>query len=69
MRVSKISTLTGNRTERDIEITDDQILRFKEGKELVQTIFPNLSADDREFLISGITPEEWKDAFGEEKED
>jgi len=27
---------------------------------LVQEFFPNLSADDREFLLTGITPKEWE---------
>lgn len=30
---------------------------------LVQVVFPNMSADDREFLMTGITPSEWKDMF------
>lgn len=33
---------------------------------LVQNVFPGLSADDREFLMTGITPEEWDAAFGED---
>lgn len=30
---------------------------------LVQEAFPNMNADDREFLITGITPEEWAAMF------
>jgi hypothetical protein len=26
---------------------------------LIQDAFPDLSPDDREFLMTGITPEEW----------
>jgi len=29
------------------------------GGELIQNAMPNLSADEREFLMTGITPEEW----------
>lgn len=29
-----------------------------------QNAFPNLSAEDREFLISGTSPEGWKILFG-----
>ena len=25
---------------------------------------PHLSADEREFIMTGITPNEWEDAFG-----
>lgn len=29
-----------------------------------QNAFPDLNRDDREFLISGISPEGWRGAFG-----
>lgn len=64
MRITKISTLTGKINVRDIPVTAAQLLRWDEG-ELIQNAMPNLSADDREFLISGATPEEWEEAFGD----
>lgn len=33
----------------------------------VQTAFPGLSAEDREFLLTGITPEEWDAIFPDEE--
>lgn len=33
---------------------------------LIQNAFPELSAGEREFLITGITPEEWNELFSEE---
>lgn len=30
---------------------------------LIQDEFPNMSADDREFLMTGITPTEWAAMF------
>lgn len=35
---------------------------------LVQDAFPNMSADDREFLMTGITPAEWAAMFPKNKE-
>lgn len=32
---------------------------------LIQNVFPELSSDEREFLISGTTPAEWNKLFGE----
>lgn len=32
---------------------------------VVQTAFAVLSVDEREFLLSGLTPEAWKAVFGE----
>jgi len=34
---------------------------------LVQVEFPNMSESDREFLMTGITPQEWNDIFKEER--
>lgn len=36
---------------------------------LVQDAFPTLSKEDREFLISGISPEGWVKTFGENDEE
>ena len=35
---------------------------------LIQDAFPKMSAEDREFLITGITPTEWNKIFGDNKE-
>lgn len=32
----------------------------------IQTVFYFMSADEREFLLTGITPEEWNKLFSEE---
>jgi hypothetical protein len=32
--------------------------------ESIQNCFPNLSADDREILLSGISPNHWNELFG-----
>ena len=38
--------------------------RLSEGK-LIQEAFPELNVDQREFLLTGATPEEWEEIFGE----
>ena len=43
----------------------DGFLRYMAGKK-VQDCFPEMSADDREFLITGICPECWDKHFGED---
>ena len=40
---------------------------FQEGSPLVQNAFPDLNVDQREFLVSGITPTEWNNIFGEDE--
>lgn len=36
---------------------------------LVQNAFKGMSKDDREFIISGISPEGWLNTFGPNEED
>ena len=61
MIVTRTSPFTGNVHEMDIPLTDDEQARLASG-EAIQKVVPHLSADEREFLVSGITPAEW-DAF------
>ena len=44
----------------DPPITLEQLARYSAG-ELLQNAFPQLSAGEREFIKTGITPEEWVD--------
>lgn len=46
-------------------ITPEQMEAWEKGM-LVQDAFPHLDADQREFIVTGITPEEWLETFGEE---
>ena len=63
MIVSKKSPFSGEENTMDMDITEDQLNRWK-GGELIQNVFPHLTADEREFLITGITASEWEKAFG-----
>jgi hypothetical protein len=48
----------------DIPVTEEEIFRidnrFHSG-ELIQNIVPSLPPEQREFLMTGATPEEWED--------
>lgn len=61
MIIEKQSVLTGVYHTRDIPVTEEQLDRHRKG-ELIQDVCPELTGDDREFLITGITPEEWREA-------
>lgn len=63
MQITRTSRLTGAIHTREIDITPEQLLRWEQG-EFIQNVVPHLSDDDREFIISGATPEEWEQAFG-----
>jgi hypothetical protein len=36
--------------------------------ELIQDFFPELTSDEREFLMTGVTPDEWNQMFPVEEE-
>ena len=49
----------------------DFAVRFQtwiQRKELIQDLFPSLSSDEREFIQTGITRDEWDEIFGDESE-
>jgi len=66
MIVQRRSIISGRVNTMNIDCTEEQLNRHKMG-ELVQDVFPNLSVEEREFLISGVTPEEWDNTFEDSK--
>lgn len=66
LRVTRTSIFTRQRNSMELPITRRQLLDYSNGCGLVQDIFPELDADQREFLMSGATPEEWAGIFGGE---
>ena len=48
-----------------VSITTEEYLRWK-GGEHIQNVCPSLTLNQREFLISGTTPNEWDDMYKEE---
>lgn len=65
VKVTRQSILSGEINTMKLDLTIDEMQRYVEGKEPIQNIAPHLSRDEREFLISGITPDEWNKTFGE----
>ena len=62
MLITRTSTLSGHTSSMDIDVTLEQVASWEQG-ELVQNAMPNLSAQEREFMMSGITPTEWDEMF------
>lgn len=60
IEVTKRSPFTGKLNTLKIDITEQEYQDYLAGKlPPIQYAFPHLSADDREFLISGCTAEDW----------
>ena len=64
MKITNTSPLTGKLNAMEIDCTLDQIKEYMEGLRSVQAIFPNLNADEREFIMTGYTPSDWDAMFG-----
>lgn len=62
MEITRNSHATGKVHTIDLPITQEQIDKYNSGA-LVQDAFPHLTADQREFIISGTTAEEWDNLF------
>ena len=64
MKIKKVSQLTGEVHEMDISVTPEHLFAAvtywaENPRSHIQDAFPNLSSGEREFLLTGITPEEW----------
>ena len=67
MQITRTSPFTGKLLIREIDVTEAQLEAWQ-GGQLIQEAMPHLSVDDREFLMNGITPEEWDKMFDESPE-
>lgn len=65
MKFVRKSLLTGIVRERNLDVSEAEIDAWENGA-LIQDALPQLSAADREWLLTGITAEEWEKAFGSE---
>lgn len=69
MYISRTSAISGITRTRYIPVNPDDYLSWKAGLGSVQEIMPYLNDNDREFILSGITEDEWDAAFSEVYED
>tara|TARA_R110000868_G_scaffold14426_4_gene67169 strand:+ start:1791 stop:1988 length:198 start_codon:yes stop_codon:yes gene_type:complete len=65
MLVKRTSILSNVERELDLDITESQMLNWLNGMH-IQHAFSNLSDGEREFIKTGITTEEWDEAFKED---
>jgi hypothetical protein len=68
MIITRTNRIDGQENSMDIpSLTVEQFtigeLERDQGA-LIQNVYPQLNADEREFLITGITPELWTKIFG-----
>ena len=71
MKITRTCVLDGKQYTMEIPITEEDYKKcmheYKIKGEHIQTAFRQLSAEHREFILSGITPERWDEIFPEEE--
>ena len=68
MKITRTSMFSGIERTLDLPITEAQISAWKAGG-LIQDVMPQLSEDEREFVMTGVTAQEWATEFGDEDDD
>ena len=72
MKLTRISIVSGEEHTMDIPMLREEGYEawyaLGEARPYVQDAFPLLKDEEREFMINGVTPEEWNDIFGDEPE-
>ena len=67
MQITKTSPITGKVNTREIDVTPVQLNEWLDGA-LIQNVMPHISKEDREFIKTGMTSDDWKTTFPEEEE-
>ncbi len=65
MLIRRQSPVSGKINELEIDVTEEELLAWKHG-ELIQIAMPRADANEREFIRTGITKDEWDELFDEE---
>ena len=68
MNITRTSQLSGITRTMSLPVSQAQLDSWKAG-DLAQNVFTNLTPDEREFVMTGITAQEWEEAFGGEEDE
>ena len=63
MQITRTSIFSGNTNTMELNVTQEQLTAWESGVH-IQVAMPQLNAEEREFVKTGMTPTEWED-FGE----
>lgn len=69
-KVTCMNKITGKLTEIILKLSFQELYvakaKYDQGA-MIQDVLPELTPDERELLLTGITPEEWEELFGKEE--
>jgi len=63
-----VGTCLGTRKQYSVTVKGPDLHKYRQGA-FIKAAFPYISKGDREFLISGYSPEGWNQTFGGSDED
>lgn len=69
MLITRKSIITGAINTINVPNLTDAMVENWENGMMIQDAMPNIPLDLREFVMTGITPDEWSNHLGEESED
>lgn len=67
MIIKRKSIISGKVRTRDIPVNPDDMAAWEAGLGNIQDLMPYLNDNDREFILSGITPGEWDTLYQEDE--
>lgn len=62
MLITRKSALSNEVHTIEIDVTEEQLSEWKRGA-LIQDAMPNLTTGEREFILTGVTENEWTGLF------
>jgi len=68
MQITRTSMISGNTNTMELNVTQEQLTAWESGVN-IQVAMPQLNAEEREFVKTGMTPMEWNELFGEEEDE
>lgn len=68
MLVKRQHMVTKEMNSMELDISEEQLTNWENGM-LIQRAMPNLTPDEREFLMTGLLPGEYDEMFKEPEED
>ena len=67
MLITRQSPLTQKFHTVDLDVTLEQLVEIKSADgRLIQHVLPHLTSDQREFILTGYTPQDWDTIFEDE---
>lgn len=69
MLITRTSLLTGIERSMEIPVTQEELDNYVSSGQLIQNALPHLTPAQREFIMTGITEEEWEQHLGDPDSD